>query len=87
MTRGIEKESRSKAIRELDADEDMVEGVRFTPVHEVSIFFETINVSFHDPNPIQYQDVDITLCYRSSSSTTPSYTCVIEKKLTAILTR
>jgi hypothetical protein len=87
LNRAIEKESRSKTNLDLDTDEGMVEGVRFTPVHEVSVSLKPL--IFHPIFPSQSNNNMLNLCFffRSNSSSTPSCTCGIEKKLTATLTR
>lgn len=46
LTRAIDTKSGFKASSDADPDGEVVEGVKFTPVNEVSILFEMINLAF-----------------------------------------
>jgi len=43
----MDMKSGIKASSDAEPDDEVVEGVKFTPVNEVSIFFEMINLASH----------------------------------------
>jgi len=47
LTRTMDMKSGIKASSDAEPDDEVVEGVKFTPVNEVSIFFEMINLASH----------------------------------------